>query len=434
MSYNVDNLFNDDENDHYGGNYYGDDEFNSSTNFHDNIRINRRKQVKNTQIKYPDAPTSSNQIKIDNTETKTETKTSEKMIMPLPKVEKVEPLNSSATQMKWINKEKNYIPRKKVRTGGPLYKSKSKSRTIKKCVNLTWYHTGFNLEKKYKTIDVRNLFTCIPKINEKVKFCVRDIIPITAMTTMKGRKACIYCKSHPNYNNYPDNDEKTFISINPGGHTQTYEYKKRQDVIKAGPNKLFNYILQYIDDDDEKKEYMYAMERDKYDSYIKDNLDKIKKHYKKYPKTGDEYIKEIVTLATRIGKNTIEEMGTNEWIERNARSAMGDKNNYIITLKNGQSSTYGRLVSMYPKFKGDKRYFNTGPKMDSYLPLKMHYKILRILKRFKQMRGEYYMIKFEMKSKGFPVNEHDPIIRRMMKVPMVTSMKVIVVIGVGVGE
>jgi len=302
------------------------------------------------------------------------------------------------TQMDYIKRETNY-------TG-------VKSAFIKHYEVLRWHFEGYPTKGCVLQLNVDEIIRQYG-VNRAM---IRDIIPVSGCNSMVGFTAHVDCLTYPHLNNRSSTSNlsqkrcKHFVSISPGSIIEKYEGVKKRDILKICKPEAIDLLLKYVDDN-ERHPFKELMEQ--YNQYYTRSKDKIKKHYTKFPTSGEAYLQELIDCSKRVPLEEITKMGEKEWINKSFVTPLNDRSKTYYTLYNPEKSKYVQFASRCPFYEGvnELRYFNKPYGKHAKISLSRHKEVLKLLKVLKTTHGVIKSIPFVLTAEGKHMktyNRHTP--------------------------
>ena len=306
---------------------------------------------------------------------------------------------NSSYQEGLIQKERNF----------KVDKRSKKIQFKKYYTKLQWYFKGDSLNNG-NNIVILNVGEIIKHFGAD-RATIRDIIPIWGHNTIIGHTAEITCLSYPDLNrelctsNIRTNiGKKYFVSIYPGH--EKYDVIERKDILRICKKSAARTLLDY-EDDNETYPFRGLVER--YDRLISDKkfVREIKKKFKKIPKNGEQYIKELVELSKMIPLKRIEEYRAKEYTskfrKRNDDPSISE-GVFIPRDLREEDKSYFKFLTSCPLFEGKNqlRYINDDPfkKNAMTVSLQRHMEVVKLLKLLKCDQGVIKSVQFKLNLNG----------------------------------
>lgn len=352
----------------------------------------------------------------------------QKSLKKLP--DKVYPKNGGAkTQKASGNPNQEFLIAKEL--GFKEKKRVKKIKFKKYYTRLEWYLTGTTpLGKGVVHLDVGKIIQHFGAD----RAVIRDIVPVWGHSSMVGHTAKIVCTGYPGLNRMScasnivtEKKEKYFVSICPG-IKEVFEGIEKKDVLQIGKKGTITTLIDYKDDTSGQYPFRTVMED--YEKLLKRTafLKEMKKCYKTYPKSGLDYLKELIQASKPISLVDVEEMDTREWEKTKFRSKPGDDTILEQIIVNPEKSKYVQFASYCPFFEGAKelRYFHPLEKEVRYISLPRHKQLLKLLRLLKRKQGIISTIPFKLVGvgNGFGTRTHYGML------PGVVTLKVCVKVSI----
>lgn len=326
---------------------------------------------------------------------------------------------NTKTQQYFIEKEPMYAPKKKVKFKKHYEK-------------LEWYLTGTRVENPIVNLKVSEI---IARFGAK-RAIIRDIIPVWGHSTLLGHSAKITCTQYPGLNrdtctsNIEMGSQRYFASV-CAGMRQDYKVTERADVLQISKSKkgTVKTLLDYMD---QNECYPFKELVENYDKQMrmKEWLREMKKDYRSYPKSGMEYIKNLIAISKDIPLSEIEKMEKTDWIKAMFKTRMDDPSISEGAFINPEGSKYVQFLSGCPFYEGlgELRYFTPIKKDARVVSLPRHKQVLRLLKMIKEDQGMVPLVPFKLvvKGRGFGMKSH------YNQLPCCVTLKVCVKVSVAV--
>jgi hypothetical protein len=287
----------------------------------------------------------------------------------------------------------------------PTIPVKREKGVIKHYEKLCWYVRGCKIKNPVVHLNI----TQIAKEYGCTVSMIRDVHAICAKTTLTGYSAHVKCEAYPILNqcpwNYCDSNnnkparKKYFANI-VNGHND-YEAVVKRDIFKLSKKGAMYSLLEYQDDNEM---YPFRELMVKYDKLLSEKKKSIRKYYKKYPRSGEDYLKEIIALSKGVPLSLIEEMQRKEYKPKFKKDYGDDV--YYLRIMNGGGSTpmdvFTNIATMCPISLGSEKlkYFDPPPPRSKNMITKLSkervLKLLKLLEMLKKDHGMTTTIPFQL--------------------------------------